>query len=164
MWCHTAIMSWSVSLEASTSLWEAQRSDRFEEISYIHWILMMNFWCYENVVLPSAPCLETTWGYIYMYIYIYIYIYHGGFLAQPWRSKNTYIQLLFSLKCKWIKRISQHMIPYRSNWLLIQGLTTQVIITLHDTTELQHVHNPTTVLHTWSCHHTCLCMCCYHVW
>ena len=83
--------------------------------------------------------------YIYIYIYIYIGIHQRGFLAQPPRKQiNTSFSLFVIFNIHKHNDHFQHMIPHRSNWCLIQRLATQVIIiTLHDTTELQHVHNPT---------------------
>ena len=77
---------------------------------------------------------------------------NAAFLRNRQGRTKAYIQLCISLKTS-NKNNKPNFVPKHdstSKQLTFdkKGLATQVIITLHDTTELQHVHNPTTVLHT----------------
>jgi hypothetical protein len=71
--------------------------------------------------------------------------------ASPGSPEGTKIVTFhFFLALFFLKKkdMFQTMIPYRNNMCLIQGLEARVIFTLHATTDLQHVHNPTTMLYT----------------
>ena len=128
------------------------------------------------------------YSYIYVYlicIYIYIYIYRErerdrerererqrerythmctciavSFIKTRPRDKTTIVRVYFRGKTNKIKEMFHSMIPHQSNCCLAQRLATQVSITLHDTTDLQHLHNPTTLLNTLSCYHTCIIYMC----